>query len=114
MANVGGQKKKSVICKCRVLFGPTCWPQTEELVLFSKEGEFSPEKNLSSILAVSHVNSRLLTERWGAGSYVSTLSKDSRVRTLFLALQTEYANGLCSQTIKKQCLGQPVICNRPL
>lgn len=114
MADVGGQKKKSVICKCRVLFGPTCWPQTEELVLFSKEGEFAPEQNLSSILAVSHVNSKLLIERWGAGSYISTLSKDSGVRTLFQALRTEYANRLYSQTIQKPCLGQPVICNRPL
>lgn len=81
-------------------------------MLFSKEGAFTPEQKLSSILVMSHVKSRLLTERWGVGSYVSTLSRDSQARTLFQALRAEYASDLCSRMIKKPCLGQPVIRNR--
>ena len=113
MANVGGQKKKSVICKCRVLFGPTRWPQTEELVLFSKEGEFTPEQNLSSVLVVSHVKSRLWTERWGVGSYVSTLSKRTHEPGHCFRLfgQNMQATYILRQS-RSHGLGQPVIHSR--
>ena len=111
LADVGGQQKKSIICKCRVLFGPTCWPQTGEPEPCFREGGLATEACPRLLWRVTGEPGSLLTRRWRVGACAPSLSKASGARTLFKPPRTEYASHLCSQTMEKSCLGQPWVCN---